>query len=128
MHTTTPSARTAWSDTELPCMGSTARLLILGGPPDLPQRARERLAELEAQWTRFQPTSELCRLNAADGAPVLVLRETFDIIALRPSRSGAPPAAGSTRPCSRRWKTGLRPWLRHDHRRHRQARARGRGG
>jgi thiamine biosynthesis lipoprotein len=63
-------------------MGSTARLLILGGPPDLPQRARERLAELEAQWTRFQPTSELCRLNAADGAPVLVSRETFDVIAL----------------------------------------------
>ncbi|MGZ4690642.1 MAG: FAD:protein FMN transferase [Acidimicrobiia bacterium] len=72
----------AWSDTVFPCMGSTARLLVLGGPPDLPQRARDRLDQLESLWSRFQATSELCRLNAAGGSPVMVSRETFDVIAL----------------------------------------------
>jgi thiamine biosynthesis lipoprotein len=72
----------AWSDTQLPSMGSTARLLILGGPPDLPDLARERLRVLESRWSRFDATSELCRLNAANGAVVIVSHETFDVIAL----------------------------------------------
>lgn len=92
-----------WSDTEFPCIRSSARVLILGGPLDLPERARERLAELEAQWTRFRPTSELCRLNAADGAPVLLSRETLQIDLdsdLAPSRTfhlGEGAVATSTR-------------------------------
>jgi FAD:protein FMN transferase len=72
----------AWSDTTFGCMGSTARLLVLGGPRDLADRARERLVALEAHWSRFQPDSELCRLNAAAGAPVVVSRDTFAIIEL----------------------------------------------
>jgi thiamine biosynthesis lipoprotein len=71
-----------WSDTRFPCMGSTARLLILGGPPNLAVNARRRLSRLEARWTRFEPTSELARLNAADGKPVIVSHETFDVVAL----------------------------------------------
>ena len=63
-------------------MGSTARLLILGGPPDLPDLARERLRTLESLWSRFDATSELSRLNAAQGAVVIVSHETFDVIAL----------------------------------------------
>ncbi len=77
----TPVA-TAWSDTEFPSMGSTARLLILGGPPGLPGIARRRLGELEARWSRFESTSELCKINAAGGAPVMVSRDTYDVIAL----------------------------------------------
>ncbi len=72
----------AWSDTTFACMGSTARLLVLGGPGDLPDRARLRLAGLEARWSRFVPTSELCRLNAAAGAPVVVSADTFSVIEL----------------------------------------------
>jgi FAD:protein FMN transferase len=78
----TSTVASAWSDTVFPSMGSTARILLLGGPPDLPDLARERLGALEALWSRFEPTSELCRLNAADGAPVMVSSETYDVIAL----------------------------------------------
>jgi thiamine biosynthesis lipoprotein len=71
-----------WSDTTFSCMGSTARVLVLGGPIDLPERARRRLEDLESRWSRFRPGSELCRLNAAVGAPVVVSPETFAVIAL----------------------------------------------
>jgi FAD:protein FMN transferase len=76
------TAAPAWSDTSFASMGSTARLLVLGGPPDLPDRARRRLGHLESLWTRFQPTSELARINAAAGRPVMVSHETFDVVAL----------------------------------------------
>jgi thiamine biosynthesis lipoprotein len=62
-------------------MGTAARVLVLGGPPDLPARAWVRLAELEARWSRFEPTSELCRLNAANGAPVVVSHDTYYVVA-----------------------------------------------
>jgi FAD:protein FMN transferase len=71
-----------WTDTTFPSMGSTARLLIRGGPADLPVIARARLDELEARWSRFRPTSELCRMNRAGGAPVLVSHDTYDVVAL----------------------------------------------
>ena len=72
----------AWSDTTFACMGSTARLLILGGPGALPDHARRRLVELEARWSRFILGSELGRLNAADGAPVVVSADTFGVVEL----------------------------------------------
>jgi FAD:protein FMN transferase len=76
-----PAAPT-WSDSEFASMGSTARLLIHGGPAELPELARNRLAELEARWSRFQPASELCRINGAGGAPVMVSHDTYDVVAL----------------------------------------------
>jgi thiamine biosynthesis lipoprotein len=72
----------AWSDTTFACMGSTARLLLLGGPSTLQDQARRRLFELETRWSRFIPGSELCRLNAAAGAPVVVSADTFAVIEL----------------------------------------------
>jgi thiamine biosynthesis lipoprotein len=72
----------AWSDTTFACMGSTARLLILGGPSALQDQARRRLVELETRWSRFIHNSELCRLNAAAGAPVVVSADTFAVIEL----------------------------------------------
>ncbi|HEY3722790.1 MAG TPA: FAD:protein FMN transferase [Acidimicrobiia bacterium] len=78
---TTATAPT-WSDVRFPAMGSTARLLVLGGPPDLPERARARLAWLEARWSRFEPTSDVSRVNAAGGRPVVVSPETFEVVAL----------------------------------------------
>jgi thiamine biosynthesis lipoprotein len=71
-----------WSDASFPCMGTTARVLVIGGPPDLPTRARDRLEQLEARWSRFRATSELCRINAAATRPVVVSRDTFAVIAL----------------------------------------------
>jgi len=43
--------------------------------------AADGLEAREARWSRFRPTSELCRLNDAGGAPVVVSRDTFSLIA-----------------------------------------------
>jgi thiamine biosynthesis lipoprotein ApbE len=42
--------------------------------------AAAALEAREARWSRFRPTSELCRINAAAGAPVVVSRSTFSLI------------------------------------------------
>jgi thiamine biosynthesis lipoprotein len=76
------AAVAAWSDTAFRAMGSRARVLVLGGPAGLPARAREHVEDLEARWSRFRPESELCRLNAAAGRPVLVSPATFSLIRL----------------------------------------------
>jgi thiamine biosynthesis lipoprotein len=76
------TATLTWSDTTFPCMGTTARVLVLGGSDDLAALARVRLAWLEVRWSRFEESSELCRLNAAGGRPVVVSEETFTVVAL----------------------------------------------
>jgi FAD:protein FMN transferase len=39
------------------------------------------LERLEARWSRFRPESELCRLNAGGGVPVMVSDDTYDAVA-----------------------------------------------
>ncbi len=63
-------------------MGTTGRVLVHGGPEDLATLAELRLAEMELRWTRFRDDSELMRLNRANGRPVRVSPETFEIVAL----------------------------------------------
>jgi FAD:protein FMN transferase len=59
-------------------MGSDAEVLVVGGSPGLLGRARRRVADLEARWSRFRPDSELSHLNARAGAePEAVSEETF---------------------------------------------------
>jgi thiamine biosynthesis lipoprotein len=60
-------------------MGSTAHVVVVG-EPDLERWAVERLRALEAKWSRFDPTSELSRVNAAPGAVVDVSPETVAVI------------------------------------------------
>jgi thiamine biosynthesis lipoprotein len=72
----------AWSDTRRRVMGTDGRVLVHGGPDDLAARAWARLDELEARWSRFLPDSELCRLNRAAGAPVMVSHDTYYVVAL----------------------------------------------
>lgn len=72
----------AWSDTTFTVMGSTARVLVHGGPDDLAAEARARLEDLETRWSRFRPDSELCRLNEVGDRPLVVSRETFDVVTL----------------------------------------------
>ncbi|MEP6625485.1 MAG: FAD:protein FMN transferase, partial [Acidimicrobiia bacterium] len=63
-------------------MGTTARLLALGGAPEAMDRAEDTLHALEAKWSRFLPESELSLLNAAGGGrPVVVSAVTFALIA-----------------------------------------------
>lgn len=62
-------------------MGSSARVIVLGGPPGLDLRAEERIADLEQRWSRFRPDSELSRLNAAPRErATLVSADTFVLL------------------------------------------------
>lgn len=69
-----------WTDTSFPAMGSTARVLVFGGPPALDELARHEIERLEAHWSRFRAASELSRLNAAEGRSVAVSADTFEVI------------------------------------------------
>lgn len=65
---------------EFAAMGTQARVDVVAGDGDgdaLLEFARTRLSELEARWTRFRPDSELSRMNAHAGAPVVVSDDTF---------------------------------------------------
>lgn len=64
---------------EFPVMGSTAHLLVAGGP-ELLARARSRLEELESLWSRFRTDSELCRLNASPGQWVRLSAPTLALV------------------------------------------------
>ena len=44
---------------------------------DLLRWARERIEQIEARWSRFRPDSEISRLNAAGGEPVVVSTDTL---------------------------------------------------
>ncbi len=57
-------------------MGTTADVTVVSGPRALLDVARGRLTDLEHRWSRFIPTSEVSRLNRADGLPTRVSSET----------------------------------------------------
>lgn len=61
----------------LAAMGTTAHIILVGGPAEIADRAARRVADLEARWSRFRPDSELCRLNAAGGGPVVLSTDTY---------------------------------------------------
>ena len=68
------------AELEFRVMGTTAHVLVVAGSADAAhagtERARERLHELEARWSRFVPTSEVSVLNGAGGSPVMVSADT----------------------------------------------------
>jgi len=66
----------------VPTMGTQAHLMSVHGEPELLEEARERLADLHAKWTRFEPDSEVSRINAAAGTPVHVSPETVLLVGL----------------------------------------------
>lgn len=61
-------------------MGSTATVVVVGGPPGLAEAARDRLVDLETLWSRFLPGSEISRLNAAGGRSMDVSGETIRLV------------------------------------------------
>jgi len=61
-------------------MGSDCLVIVVGGPPGTARRALDRVAELEAKWSRFLVDSEISRLNAAGGRPVAVSADTHRLI------------------------------------------------
>ncbi len=66
-------------------MGTDVEVLAVGADATamatLGALAIDALEVREARWSRFRPTSELCRLNDAAGAPVVVSAGTFSLIA-----------------------------------------------
>lgn len=65
-------------------MGSDCHVLVAtsdsGVADDLVRLARERVELLEQCWSRFRPSSELCRLNAAAGTgPVAVSPDLYSL-------------------------------------------------
>jgi thiamine biosynthesis lipoprotein len=63
-------------------MGTEVELLAVGAPRGALTAAGDRLADLEARWSRFRPDSELSALNRTDGRPVRVSSETLTLLAL----------------------------------------------
>lgn len=61
-------------------MGTTAHLVVNGGPAGLVDRVVLHLEELESRWSRFRPDSEVSRLNALPDTPVLVSPETHLLV------------------------------------------------
>lgn len=53
-----------------PAMGTTAHVIVNGGPDGLVRLARERIEDLEGRWSRFRPDSEISLLNRHGSAQV----------------------------------------------------------
>lgn len=60
-------------------MGSSAHVVVVGGRAGAAEAAGQRLADLEARWSRFRPDSELSRLGRS-GAPVLASPDTTVLV------------------------------------------------
>ena len=66
-------------------MGTEVHVVVVAGQRKAEELCRDAEAQVrayESRWSRFIATSELCRLNAAAGSPVLVPGDTFALVAL----------------------------------------------
>jgi thiamine biosynthesis lipoprotein len=61
-------------------MGGRANLVVVGAASGLLDELSDEIERLEQLWSRFLPTSELSRLNAAEGEPMRVSAETVGLI------------------------------------------------
>ena len=70
------------ADDRFPAMGGTGHVVVIGrDAAALVRAARHRLGDLERRWSRFRDTSEISRLNAAAGSPMVVSPETLRLVA-----------------------------------------------
>lgn len=61
-------------------MGTSSTIIVHGGRAPSPDMLFAELDRLECCWSRFLPGSELNRLNAASGHPVVVSPELFTLV------------------------------------------------
>lgn len=80
----------------LPLMGGTARITVVGGTETMLDDAIALADRCEARWSRFIPTSDLSRLNDAQGAPVGV--DPLTIALIGAMREGTALTAGDYSP------------------------------
>ncbi len=72
-----------WADRKIRAMGSVAELMVCideAEADDLADWGVEQLRRLERLWSRFDPTSELCRINASPDVDHVVSPETFALV------------------------------------------------
>lgn len=70
----------AAAESHFHAMGGEAHILVAGGRPGLLDAAEERVADLEARWSRFRRDSEVSMLNSMPGLPAVVSWETFELV------------------------------------------------
>lgn len=63
-------------------MGTDVEIILTGGTAEMLDLARDRIEALEARWSRFRTDSELLRLHAHPGRPVIVSDETYAVLEL----------------------------------------------
>lgn len=61
-------------------MGSRVTVEVHGGSRGHLSLARDRVAFLEARWSRFRPSSDISALNRANGEPVVVDPSTIELL------------------------------------------------
>ena len=95
--------------TEWRAVGTTCAAAVTAGAHDehaiscALAAARDEVAACERELSRFDPASDLSRLNAAGGRWIPIGRRLLEALGSRSAR-GRTPAAASTRRCSRRWR------------------------
>ncbi len=67
--------------TSFSAMGTTVHVLIVGGEPEQLDQSKLLVSQLESKWSRFQPESEISKLNRANGNPCVVSQPTFELVA-----------------------------------------------
>jgi len=71
------ATRRTFEEVKFSAMGTTAHVLVTEPAPHFGvDWAQERVARLEARWSRFDPESEVSRLNASSGMPMPVSSDT----------------------------------------------------
>lgn len=61
-------------------MGCAVEVVVVGGSPDSLYRARTSIDHLERCWSRFQPSSDISRLNHAAGSTIVVDPATLVLV------------------------------------------------
>ena len=61
-------------------MGTDVEITVVDADPMLLIVARRRITDLEARWSRFIESSEVSRLNRADGVPTRVSADTLALV------------------------------------------------
>ena len=79
-------------DHQFEAMGTRVHVRTVGGTSAVAHQARERLAYLEARWSRFRPGSDVSELNREAGRSVPVARET--VLLLQRATAAAAATAG----------------------------------
>ena len=61
-------------------MGTTVHIAVITCDGDALPRAQASIERYDLRWSRFRADSELSRLNACAGRPVILARDTYALV------------------------------------------------